>query len=156
MDFEIRQGDKKDLGQVMDLIRELAVFEKAGDQVLIDENTLLKDGFSNTPRFDFLVACKEDTVLGMALFYYKYSTWQGTSLYLEDLIVAQSARNQGIGTALLKSLVTKAKKEDLARLEWQVLDWNTDAIRFYERMGAEFDEEWTTCRLYKNNYNLHA
>jgi GNAT superfamily N-acetyltransferase len=132
---------------MLDLIKELAVYERAGDEVVITPQDLIRDGFTERPAFRAILAEQKDEIIGMALLYERYSTWKGRTLYLEDLIVTESARGRGIGEALLKECVSIAEKGDYKRLEWQVLDWNKPAIDFYRKMKVELDETWINCRM---------
>lgn len=143
----IRKGAKSDIPEVLKLIRELAEYERALDRVEVTEDQLLLDGFGPSPVFDFLVALDKDKTVGLSLFYYRYSTWKGKGLYLEDLIVTKSYRGQGIGRNMLFETVKFAKKESCTGIYWQVLDWNSPAIEFYKSLGAEFDGEWINCKL---------
>jgi GNAT superfamily N-acetyltransferase len=144
--FSIRKAKPRDVSGMMNLIRELAVYERAGDEVHIDEEDLRRDGFENQ-AYSAFVAELNNEVAGMALYYPKYSTWKGRCIYLEDLVVAEHYRGQGIGRALFAALVNEAKAFGAARLEWQVLDWNAPAISFYKSLNAELDGEWINCRL---------
>ncbi|MEQ9440244.1 MAG: GNAT family N-acetyltransferase [Cyclobacteriaceae bacterium] len=148
----IRDGVKDDLPSVLKLIQELAEFERAPQEVEITLAELEHDGFGEKPVFEFFVA--EDTehnrIVGLALYFYSYSTWKGKCIYLEDLIVTASYRGQGVGKRLLDRIVLKAKEEDARRVVWQVLDWNTPAIEFYKSLGASLLTEWVTCRLVKD------
>ncbi len=145
--INIRKGTKADLPAAMDLIHELAIYEKAPEQVNNTVERMEEDGFGEHPVFDFFVAEEEGEVRGMALFYFRYSTWKGKSLYLEDLIVREADRGKGMGKLLLDAIVMEAKVLDCRQVNWQVLDWNEPAIRFYEKLGAELDGEWINCRL---------
>lgn len=145
--INIRKGTKADLPAAMDLIHELAIYEKAPEQVNNTVERMEEDGFGEHPVFDFFVAEEEGEVRGMALFYFRYSTWKGKSLYLEDLIVREADRGKGMGKLLLDAIVMEAKALDCRQVNWQVLDWNEPAIRFYEKLGAELDGEWINCRL---------
>lgn len=142
----IREGNAKDIPELMQLIRDLAEFEKAPEMVLNDEKTLLED-WSQHHSFKFLVAEIEGGIAGMSLFYPRYSTWQGRCYYLEDLFVKPEFRNRGIGVALLNATAEEARLAGAGRLDWQVLDWNIDAVRFYERLGANVETEWWNCKL---------
>ncbi|MCB0280649.1 MAG: GNAT family N-acetyltransferase, partial [Calditrichaeota bacterium] len=108
---------------------------------------LERDGFGTSPLFEALILEFNSETVGFALFYYRYSTWKGKSLYLEDLYVDPEYRNNGIGLAVMKHLVNHAIKTDCKRFEWQVLDWNTPSIEFYKKIGAELDSEWINCKL---------
>lgn len=143
----IRKGQKKDLPALLALIQELATYEHAADQVEVTVETLEKEGFGDTPLFYFLVAEIDDQVVGTALYFHTYSTWKGRVLYLEDLVVQASFRRLGIGKLLFDRLVQEAQQLDAKRLCWQVLDWNTPAIQFYEKIQTNFDSEWINCKL---------
>lgn len=143
----IRPGRLSDIPRAFDLIRELAVFERAPDQVLITPEILARDGFGKNPLFSLTVAEVEGEVIGIAICYVRYSTWKGAVLYLEDLIVSANYRGRGIGNLLFTEVVRKAQEGNYYGLIWQVLDWNADAIRFYERFGARFSSEWMTGML---------
>lgn len=145
--MEIRKGTKADLPQALELIRELALYEKAPEQV---DNTVERmeiDGFGEKSVFEFFVADDEGDVKGIAIYYYRYSTWKGKSIYLEDLVVRESERGTGIGKKLLDAVVLEARATDSRQVTWQVLDWNEPAIGFYKKLGAELDGEWINCRL---------
>ncbi len=147
----IREGKKEDLPQVMDLIRELATFEREPHEVETSIAQMVEDGFGEQPVFEFFVAEDQNThhLIGLALYFYSYSTWKGKCLYLEDLIVTQSYRGQGVGKELFDKIMEKAKEVDARRVVWQVLDWNKPAIEFYKSLGAVMLPEWVTCRLIK-------
>jgi GNAT superfamily N-acetyltransferase len=143
----IRKGTKEDLKSVFELIRELAVYEKAEQEISTTLAQMAVDGFGEQPIFEFFVAQQDDTILGTAIYYTRYSTWKGKRLYLEDLVVTQSARGQGLGLALLDQIVEEAKATDCTGVMWQVLDWNESAINFYEKYGASLDKGWINCHL---------
>lgn len=147
----IRKGKREDLPQVMELIQELAAFEKEPHEVDTSIAQMEKDGFGEQPVFEFFVAEDEEIsrIVGLALYFYSYSTWKGKCLYLEDLIVTQSYRGKGIGKQLFDKMMMQAKAVDARRVVWQVLDWNEPAIRFYQSLGAAMPKEWITCRLTK-------
>jgi len=145
--FIIRKGNASHIPQVLDLIKELAEYEQALDNVHVTEDQLLKDGFGPTPLYEFLVALEQSTVVGLSLFYNRYSTWKGKGLYLEDLVVTKSHRGQGIGKALIVETAKFAKKTECTGLYWQVLGWNTPAIEFYKSLGARFEGDWDNCKL---------
>ena len=145
MEYTIRKGAKKDISSLMALIKELAEFEKMPEYVNTTKSQLLED-WQVHKAFDFLVADTENGVVGIALYYPRYSTWNGRCMYLEDLYVKSDFRSQGIGLDLLKATATEATKLGAGRLDWQVLDWNTDAVRFYERLGAHVEREWWNCK----------
>lgn len=147
MSVTIRQATKADCGSILRLIKDLARYEKAPDQVEMTLAQLTDDGFGNSPKFECLVAEYEDIVVGMAITYPRYSTWKGAYTYLEDLVVDSEHRNQGVGSLLLKAVIASAVKNRSARLEWQVLDWNEPALAFYKKFNASFDSEWINVRL---------
>ncbi|MEX2379505.1 MAG: GNAT family N-acetyltransferase [Vicingaceae bacterium] len=147
MEFIVRKGEESDCKAVLALIHELALFEKAADEVEIDEEVLKADGFGENSIYDLFVAEKNGKIIGMALFYEKYSTWKGRSIYLEDLIVTEKERGIGAGKALFEAVADEAKKRNSGRMEWQVLDWNQSAIDFYEKAAAELDSEWINCKF---------
>ncbi len=143
----IRKGKKEDLSQVLELIEELAEYEKAAHEVEITLSQLEEDGFGENPVYEFFLAEAENQVVGMALFYFRYSTWKGKAVYLEDLVVRESARGKGYGQMLLDAIVAEAKRTNSKQVRWQVLDWNEPAINFYKKLGADLDEEWVNCTL---------
>jgi GNAT superfamily N-acetyltransferase len=142
MSFKIRKGKRKDCKAVLDLIRELAIYEKAADEVEITAEQLAEDGFGKQAAYEIFVAESEGKIIGTALFYTKYSTWKGKSIYLEDLIVREEFRGVGAGKALFEAVMQVARERQSGRMEWQVLDWNEPAIGFYRKYGAELDGEW--------------
>lgn len=145
--FSVRKGTQNDLTSVLNLIKELALYEKALQQVTITVEELLADGFGPNPIYGLFVAEKENTIVGIALYYEKYSTWKGRSLCLEDIIVTESERGNGIGHALFQAVIGVAKERNSARMEWQVLDWNKPAIHFYKKYNAQLDPEWLNGKL---------
>lgn len=142
MFIKIRSATPKDVPEILNLIRELAVFEREPDAVEVTEAELLRDGFGENPAFETLVAETKDGIAGMALYYYRYSTWKGKTIHLEDLIVKQSFRGMGIGKLLFESFLEEVKNEGVRRAEWVVLDWNQNAIDFYEKYGAIILRDW--------------
>jgi GNAT superfamily N-acetyltransferase len=145
--FVIRPGERGDISGMLALIRELAVYERAEGEVVVTESQLAEDGFGKNPVFESFVAEINGEIAGMALFYTKYSTWKGKCIYLEDLIVREPLRRLGIGSALFEAVVELAARRRSGRLEWQVLNWNTPAIRFYEKYNPVFDDEWINGKL---------
>jgi GNAT superfamily N-acetyltransferase len=143
----IRLANESDVNAIFDLIKELAIFEKAEFELINTPEQLLKDGFNDNPSYYCLVAEKNQIVVGMSFLYVRYSTWKGKVLYLEDLVVKNNDRNKGIGTLLMNSTIEFAKLNGFNRIQWQVLDWNTDAIRFYQKFNAQFDSEWTNVHI---------
>ncbi len=126
----------------MQLIAELALFEKASEELIISKQTLIKYGFSDKPLFFSWVAESKGVVIGTAICYIRFSTWKGPVLYLEDLIVTKSMRGKGVGKLLFDACLDYAKHNHYSRIAWQVLDWNTSAIHFYKKYNAEFSGEW--------------
>jgi GNAT superfamily N-acetyltransferase len=151
MNFIIREGQKKDVHAVLDLITELAVFEKEPNAVEITVEDLLNDGFSNTPKFKLFVAEENAVVIGIALFYERYSTWKGKSIHLEDLMVTQSKRKIGAGKALYSAVLKYAYDHNFNRVAWEVIDWNTNAINFYKSTGATYLRDWSVVQMNKEN-----
>jgi GNAT superfamily N-acetyltransferase len=147
MNAHIRPGLKSDLPSVLKLINELALFEKAPEQVAITLEQLEKDGFDGNPLYQFLVAECDNQVIGMVFYYFRYSTWKGKFLYLEDFIVKQEFRSKGIGKKLFNELKVQAYKDECVGISWQVLEWNEHAIRFYKSVGAALDDEWVNGRI---------
>lgn len=145
--MQIRTGTKEDLPQVLDLIKELAEFERAPQEVDNTVERMEQDGFGPEKVFDFLVAEDNGKIVGLALYYWSYSTWKGKCMFLEDLIVTETHRRGGIGRLLFDALIMIAKQKDVRRLSWQVLEWNEPAIEFYKSVGAQFDPEWINGRL---------
>lgn len=146
----IRKATQKDMPFVLELIQELATFEKEPDAVVVTVADLVRDGFSEHPLFHCYVAEKENTIIGMALFYYRYSTWKGKTIHLEDLIVKADQRGSGAGFALYKEIIKQGKKDKVRRIEWNVLDWNTPAIDFYEKSGAKVLDDWRVVQMDEN------
>ncbi len=147
MAYTIRFATTDDMPDVLDLIKELAAFEREPDAVEVTVNELQNDGFRGHPAFKCLVAEKDGQIHGMALFYDRYSTWKGKVLHLEDLIIRQAARGCGLGTKLLDAVVKYASQIGVKRISWVVLDWNTDAIKFYENKGARVLDDWNVVQL---------
>ncbi len=145
----IRRAEQKDVAGMFALVQELALYEKAPGQVINTPEAMEEDGFGPNAIFKAFVA--EDThtgkLLGMALYYTAYSTWKGKIFFLDDIIVTESMRRHQLGGRLLHALLQEAMHLVMAQIRWQVLDWNTPAIRFYEKAGLEFDPEWITCRM---------
>lgn len=147
MDYKIRLANKNDMAQVLDLIVELAVFEKEANAVEVTVEDLQNDGFNNNPAFKCFVAEVNDKIEGIALVYNRYSTWKGKTLHLEDLIVSENMRGSGLGTALLDEVVKYGQTLGVKRINWEVLDWNEPAIIFYEKKGADVKRDWDVVHL---------
>ena len=146
----IRKATKNDMPSVLELIQELATFEKEPDAVVVTVDDLVRDGFSENPLFQCFVAEVENEIIGMALYYYRYSTWKGKTIHLEDLIVKENKRGTGAGFALYKEIIKQGKAENVRRIEWNVLDWNTPAIDFYEKSGAKVLSDWRVVHMDEN------
>ena len=147
MNISIRKGVVEDLPQVLGLVKELAEYEKAPAEVTVTLEDMARDGFGENPVFGFFVAENEERIVGISLYYIKYSTWKGKCVFLEDLIVNEPFRKYGIGRRLFDEVVKVAKEMNAKRMEWQVLDWNQPAIGFYKKLAANFDSEWINCKL---------
>jgi len=147
MNFSIRLATREDAQSILDLIVELAVFEKEPNAVEITIEDILNDGFGVDKKFVCFVAEYESDVVGIALVYTRYSTWKGPVLHLEDLIVKQNMRGTGLGTALLDQVVKYAARLKVKRVSWEVIDWNESAIKFYEQKGAKVMRDWDVVQL---------
>lgn len=143
----IRKGTQNDMATVLELIKELAIYEKEPDAVVIKESDLVRDGFGNNPLFYTFLAEVNHKIVGVALYYYRYSTWKGKTIHLEDLIVREEMRGTGIGFELYSEIIKQGKKDNVRRIEWNVLDWNTPAIKFYEKSGARILEDWRVVQM---------
>lgn len=143
----IRKAGIEDMKNVLDLIQELAIFENEPDAVVVTVDDLVKDGFSENPLFHCFVAELEREIIGIALYYYRYSTWKGKTIHLEDLIVRKNNRGTGAGFALYKEIIRQGKRDKVRRIEWAVLDWNTSAIAFYEKTGAKVLDDWRVAQM---------
>ena len=147
MSIIIRESVREDVPAMFELIKELALYEKAPEQVTNTIEQMYLDGFGENPIFGTIVSEVDGLVVGMALYYFRYSTWKGKRLYLEDLIVSETMRGQGLGEKLLEAIIEQARKTACTGLMWQVLDWNEPAINFYKKFGARFDEEWLNVHI---------
>lgn len=143
----IRIGKNEDLAQVFQLIKELAEFERAPEQVTNTLAMMEADGFGENPVYGFFVAEEDGVILGISLYYYRYSTWKGKRLYLEDIVVTESQRGRGIGKMLFDETMKKSIADNCTGMMWQVLEWNEPAISFYKKYGARLDAEWVNCHL---------
>ncbi|MCF8715494.1 GNAT family N-acetyltransferase [Joostella atrarenae] len=147
MKYTIREAQKEDMSQVLELIQELADFEKEPDAVEVTVEDLINDGFGENPLFRCFVAEVGSRIEGMALYYNRYSTWKGKTIHLEDLVVRKSMRGTGLGSALFEKVITQGHQEGVKRIEWVVLDWNAPAVAFYEKNGAAILRDWNTVQL---------
>ena len=149
MKITIREGIKEDLPAVLRLIKELANYEKSIDEVTITLEDLEKDGFEGSPWYWFLVAEKENEIVGLSFYWIRYSTWKGKFLFLEDFVIKEEYKRQGIGSKLFEETIKICKDQKLNGMTWQVLDWNTPAIDFYEKYDAKISTDWLNGKLTK-------
>jgi len=147
MNLIIRKGTKEDLPQVLGLIKELAIFERAPEAVINTAEDMIEDGFGKQPAYGLIVAEDNGIIIGIAIYYIRYSTWKGRGIYLEDLLVTESLRGKGIGKKLFEEVIKVAKEDNAKQISWQVLDWNETAINFYKKFNAELDGEWINGKL---------
>ena len=148
MSIQIRRAREADCKSIMNLVNELAVYEKAPDEVTVDFDHFVKSGFGPNPVWYAFVAEDENNIVGFALYYIRYSTWKGQRMYLEDILVTDSYRGKGVGKLLFDELIKESGEKKLSGMVWQVLDWNEPAINFYKKYdGVKFDNEWVNCSL---------
>jgi GNAT superfamily N-acetyltransferase len=143
----IRKGKREDLPRVLELVKELAEFERAAHEVSNTVSKMEEDGFGENPVYGFFVAEVEGVIQGISLYYYRYSTWKGKRLYLEDIVVTEVQRGKGLGKKLFEITMKLALDEGCTGMMWQVLEWNTPAIDFYKKYNARLDGEWINCNL---------
>ena len=148
--MNIRKGTIKDMSAVLELIKELATFEKEPNAVVVNVTDLERDGFGESPLFYTFIAEQNNEIVGMALYYYRYSTWKGRTIHLEDLIVKEKMRGSGLGFELYSAVIAQGKNDGVRRIEWNVLDWNTPAIEFYEKSGAKVLKDWLVAQMDEN------
>ncbi len=149
MNLEIRVAEKTDCPRLLELIAELALFEKAPEEVTVTLQEFEDAGFGTKPVWKAFVAEVDGFIAGFALYYVRYSTWKGCRMYLEDLIVTEAYRGKGIGMQLVKTLIKEASEKGFSGMLWQVLDWNEPAIGFYKKLNASFDAGWINVSLSK-------
>ena len=147
MEIKIRKAFRKDCSRMMELIQELATYEKAPDEVTVTLSHFEESGFGANPVWWAFVAEANGVVIGMALYYVRYSTWKGQRMYLEDILVTEDMRGQKIGSQLMDALIVEAKEKGFNGINWQVLEWNEPAINFYKKYNANFDPEWVNCSI---------
>lgn len=151
MNITIRRAVREDCPRLMELVRELAEYERAPQEVTVSDEHFIESGFGKNPVWWAFVACSsengKETIHGFALYYIRYSTWKGQRMYLEDILVTNKMRGKGIGKLLFDRLIVEAKEKELAAIVWQVLEWNEPAINFYKKYNASFDAEWVNCSI---------
>ena len=147
MNIKIRKATKNDMGQVLELIKELAVFEKEPNAVEVTVKDLQREGFGDAPLFTSFVAEIASEIIGIAIIYFRFSTWKGRTIHLEDLIVKEKMRGKGVGEALYTEVIKYGFDQGVKRIEWNVLDWNEGAIKFYERTGARIAKDWSVVQM---------
>lgn len=143
----IRIGKKEDLPRVLELVKELAAFERASHEVINTVALMEEDGFGKNPIYGFFVAESNHIIVGISLYYWRYSTWKGKRLYLEDIVITESERGKGAGKLLFDRTLQHALDQNCSGMMWQVLDWNEPAINFYKKYGSKLDGEWINCTL---------
>lgn len=143
----IRKATIQDMPAVLDLIKELALYEKEPEAVVVTIADLERDGFSENPLFNCFVAEMETNIVGLALYYYRYSTWKGKTIHLEDLIVKEKNRGSSVGFQLYKAVINQGKQDKVRRVEWAVLNWNQSAIDFYKKSGAKVLDDWCVVQM---------
>lgn len=153
MNITVRKAVKEDCKRIMELVEELAIFEKSPNEITVNFDHFVESGFGSNPVWWAFVATTSNNkeiekVEAFALYYIRYSTWKGQRMYLEDLMVTEKLRGQGVGKLLFENLATEAKEKKLSGISWQVLDWNEPAINFYKKLdGITFDNEWVNCSM---------
>ena len=147
MSIIIRTARKEDCKRLLELIQELAEYEKAPDEVTVSLEEFEKAGFGDIPIWKAFVATENEIIHGFGLYYVRYSTWKGCRMYLEDLIVTEKMRGKGLGKMIFDRLIIEAKEKEFKGITWQVLDWNVPAINFYKKYNSVFDSGWINVSL---------
>ncbi|MFC3810131.1 GNAT family N-acetyltransferase [Lacihabitans lacunae] len=145
--IQLRKALATDIPEMLRLVMELAIYEKAPEQVTNTEARMLEEGFGENPAFGCILAEEDTKIVGLAIYYYRYSTWKGKRIYLEDLIVTESQRGKGTGKLLFDTVIEIGKETNCSGMMWQVLDWNEPAINFYKNYPTRFDEGWLNAHL---------
>ena len=144
----IRRAVKDDCPRLLELVQELATYERAPGEVTVTLDHFIESGFGTQPVWWAFVAEVDESVVGFALYYVRYSTWKGQAMYLEDILITNEMRGKGIGKLLFDRLIEEARDKKFNRIIWQVLDWNEPAINFYKKYNADFDASWINCSIY--------
>jgi len=147
MEITIRRAVKEDCPRLLELVRELALYEKAPQEVTVTLEHFIESGFGEKPVWWAFCAEADGAVKAFALYYIRYSTWKGQRMYLEDIVVTEAMRGKGIGKLLFDALIKEAAEKNLSGIIWQVLEWNEPAINFYKKYNASFDAEWVNCSI---------
>lgn len=145
--ISIRRAQQEDCKQILALVKELAVYERAPEEVTVTLEHFTASGFGERPIWWAFVAEQNNTIIGFALYYIRFSTWKGQRMYLEDFVVTAEARGKGVGKLLFDKIIEEAKEKNFNGIVWQVLDWNEPAINFYKKYNAKFDDEWLNCSI---------
>jgi GNAT superfamily N-acetyltransferase len=148
MEIIIRKAIKEDCPRLLELVQELANYERAPDEVTVTLEHFVESGFGENPVWWTFVAEIGGVIQGFALYYIRYSTWKGQAMYLEDILITNEMRGKGIGKLLFDRLIEEAKEKKFNRIIWQVLDWNEPAINFYKKYNADIDSGWLNCSIY--------
>ena len=147
MSIKIRRAEREDCARLLELVNELAVYERAPQEVTVTLDHFIESGFGTNPVWYGFVAEEDNVIKGFAVYYVRYSTWKGQRMYLEDILVTEQSRGMGIGKLLFDRLIEEAKEKKFNGIVWQVLDWNEPAINFYKKYNAKFDGEWLNCSI---------
>ena len=148
MSITVRRATRNDCPRLLELVKELALYEKAPEEVTVTREHFENSGFGEKPVWWAFVAEENGFIHGFALYYIRYSTWKGQAMYLEDIVVTESSRGKGIGKLLMDRLIIEARERGFKRIVWQVLEWNEPAINFYKKYNATFDGEWLNAGIY--------
>jgi len=155
MNIVLRVAQKDDCPRLMELVNELALFEKAPEEVTVSLQEFEDSGFGNNPVWKAFVAIDNDVIIGFALYYIRFSTWKGRRVYLEDFIVTEEYRGKGVGKLLFEQIIKETKELGHSGMVWQVLDWNQPAIKFYNKYEASVEEGWLNASLSKEQLSKY-